>query len=299
MRISRTTRVMRRTGRRNFVTRGTISYSEGSLAETEKRRYSKLRPSQRRTHHTTLFTPRAPIALFTLASFRVLALAQDAQQQPTAPPQPPPHTDEKPTNNPPEPADKRIYGVLSNYRTAGAMAVYRPITTREKFKIAEGDSFSWNIFLLSAGFAAMAQLENTNPSFHQGVKGYAHYYWTAMVDQALGNYLTEAIFPSLLHQDPRYFRLGEGSAGRRIGWAVKQIFWTRKDNGGYEFNYSEIGGNALATAISNAYYPDSRTVGDNLQKWGTQVGTDLISNILKEYWPDVKRKMRHRKPGNE
>ncbi|HZU25754.1 MAG TPA: hypothetical protein VFA04_09535 [Bryobacteraceae bacterium] len=241
---------------------------------------------------------RFPTALAIVGLLPLCAIAQQ-QQQASPPPQPPPHTDEKPTDKPPEPTDKRIYGVLANYRTAGAMAVYQPITTRQKFKIAAGDSFSWNIFLLSGAFAGLAQLEGTNPSFHQGLKGYAHYYWTAMIDQALGNYMTEAILPSMLHEDPRYFRLGEGSPGRRVGWAVKQIFWTRKDNGGYEFNFSEIGGNAIATAISNAYYPDSRSAEDNLQKWGTQVGTDLVSNILKEYWPDFKRKVMHKNAHNE
>lgn len=205
----------------------------------------------------------------------------------------------KPTSKPSEPTDKRIYGVLANYRTAGAMAVYQPITTAEKFKIATGDSFSWNIFLLSGGFAGLAQLEDSNPSFGQGLKGYGHYYWTAMIDQALGNYMTEAIFPSMMHEDPRYFRLGEGSAKTRTWWAIRQIFWTRKDNGGYEFNFSEIVGNATATAISNAYYPDTRDAADNLQKWGTQVGTDLLSNVLKEYWPDFKRKVLHKDARNE
>ena len=211
----------------------------------------------------------------------------DARPQPgtVAPAQP------QPTNNPPAPDDKRIYGVLANYRTAGYMQKYEPITAKEKFKIATGDSFSWNIFLLSGAFAGLDQIEDTNPSFHQGLKGYAHYYWTAMIDQALGNYMTEAIFPTLLHEDPRYFRRGEGGAFMRTRWAIGQIFWTRKDSGGYEINYSELAGNAVAAGISNLYYPDSRTASQNVEKWGTQVGTDLISNVLKEFWPDFKRKV--------
>ena len=228
----------------------------------------------------------------TVASFALLAFPAllRAQEQPSvAPPQPPPHTDEKPTNNPPEPSDKRIYGVLPNARTAGFMAVYKPITTREKFKIATQDSLGWNIALLAAGFAGIAQLEDTNPSFGQGVEGYAHYYWTAFLDQGVGNYMTEAIFPTMLHEDPRYFVKGEGSTKSRIAWSIRQIFWTRRDNGGYEVNYSELGGNAVATAISNLYYPDSRTPGQNAEKWGTAVGTDMLSNVLKEFWPDVKR----------
>jgi hypothetical protein len=61
------------------------------------------------------------------------------------------------------------------------------------------------------------------------------------------------------------------------------------DSGRKTFNFSEWGGNAIAVAVSNAYYPDTRNVGDNVQKLLLQCGTDAFSNILKEFWPDVKR----------
>ncbi len=173
------------------------------------------------------------------------------------------------------------------------MAVYRPITSKEKFKIAAQDSIGWNIALLAGAFAGLAQIEATEPSFGQGMAGYGRYFGTAYADQFIGNFMTEAIFPAMLHEDPRYFRVDEGGARHRALGAIAQIFWTRKDSGGREFNYSEIVGNATATAISNAYYPDTRDVADNLQKWGTAVGTDLVSNVLKEFWPDFKRKVLH------
>lgn len=257
------------------------------------------------THPNLLanFTRSSLLALALAVIVSLPGIAQTAQDQPAATPriepgtvapaQPPPGTPEKPTNNPPKPEDTRIYGVLANYRTAGYMAKYEPITAKEKFKIATGDSFSWNIFLLAAGFAGIGQLEDSNPSFGEGVKGYAHYYWTAMVDQAVGNYMTEAIFPTMLHEDPRYFRRGEGSAWVRTKWAVGQIFRTRKDDGGYEFNYSEIVGNGVAAAISDAYHPNARDVSDTIENWWVYVGTDTISNVLKEYWPDFKRKVLH------
>lgn len=234
-------------------------------------------------------------------SFSGLLLCQQAptpsgqQAPPTGePPQPMPGTPKTPQNNPPGPQDKRIFGVLPNYRTAGAMAVYSPITPGQKFKIAAQDSIGWNIALLAGAFAGLAQIEASEPAFGQGVAGYARYFGTAYADQFIGNFMTEAIFPTMLHEDPRYFRIESGSAKHRIGGAVAQIFWTRKDKGGHEFNYSEIVGNAVGTAISNAYYPNTRDVSDNLTKWGTAVGTDLVSNILKEYWPDFKRKFLHK-----
>ncbi|HLK49762.1 MAG TPA: hypothetical protein VKT49_16580 [Bryobacteraceae bacterium] len=102
--------------------------------------------------------------------------------------------------------------------------------------------------------------------------------------------MTEAIFPALFHQDPRYFRRGTGSGLSRLGYAVGQIFWTRRDAGGSQFNFSEIGGNATAVALSNTYYPGSRDASTAMSKFGMQIGVDMISNILKEFWPDLDHK---------
>ena len=102
--------------------------------------------------------------------------------------------------------------------------------------------------------------------------------------------MTEAVFPSALHQDPRYFRRATGSGLSRLGYAMGQVFWTHRDSGGTQFNYSEIAGNSAAVAISNAYYADNRTVGDAVSRLGMQLGVDMAANVLKEFWPDLQRK---------
>ena len=107
--------------------------------------------------------------------------------------------------------------------------------------------------------------------------------------------MTEAVFPTLLHQDPRYFRRGTGSGWSRLRYAVGQILWTHHDSGTTQFNYSEIVGNVAAVAISNAYYADNRTAGDAAAKLGFQIGIDTAGNILKEFWPDLERKLHRRK----
>ena len=76
--------------------------------------------------------------------------------------------------------------------------------------IAGKDSFDWPVYPTAAAFATLYQLENQNPSFGQGMSGYAKRFAAAYGDQMIGNMMTEGIVPSLLHQDPRYFRLGEG-----------------------------------------------------------------------------------------
>ena len=171
------------------------------------------------------------------------------------------------------PPDKRVLGVLPNYRTANETAVYTPITVRQKFTIASKDSFDYPLIMLGAAIAGIGQWTNENPSFGQGAAGFARRFGTSYADQAIGNMMTEAIFPSFLHEDPRYFRRGYGSKWSRTFYAASRVLVTRTDAGNWRFNYSEVLGNAAATAISNAYYPDNRDVPHAATKLGIQVAT--------------------------
>jgi hypothetical protein len=190
----------------------------------------------------------------------------------------------------PNPQDKRIFGVLPNYRTADGTQVFVPLTTAQKFHIAVKDSFDWPGFMVAAAFAGLYQEENQNPSFGQGIKGYAHRYVTAYADQVSGNMMTEAILPTLLHEDPRYFRRVTGTVTQRTIYAITRVLITRTDSGGTGFNVAEILGNGVAASIGNAYYPDNRGFGDTFQRMGTAIATDTFSDILKEFWPDIKRR---------
>jgi len=198
-----------------------------------------------------------------------------------------------PATSPPV-SDKRIFGVLPNYRTTASSLQYQRISPKQKMSIAAKDSFDWSVSLVAAGYGGLGQITNQNPSFGQGAKGYGNRFVRTYADQIIGNVLAEGAVPILLHEDPRYFRLGQGSFWRRVGYASSRVFVTRTDSGGGRFNCSEVIGNSLAVGVSNAYYPGSRNLGANFQKLTIQVGTDAFTNVLKEFWPDVKRRLPHR-----
>ena len=187
--------------------------------------------------------------------------------------------------------EKHILGIIPNYRTSPSLGSYQPLAPREKFKIAIDDAFDRGNLAMAALFAGEAQLTSTNPSFGQGVKGYAHYFVTTFADLSIGDFMTEAVFPVVLHQDPRYFRRGTGSGWSRFGYSAGQILFTHSDSGRIRFNFSEIVGNSAAVAISNAYYPDSRNVTDASIKLGEQIAVDTVGNLLKEFWPDLTQKL--------
>lgn len=195
----------------------------------------------------------------------------------------------------PEKIEKRVFGVLPNYRTASGQAPFEPITAKQKLTIAAKDSFDWPLYLLSGAFAGLYQLENSNPSFGQGMKGYAQRYGTSYGDQMIGNMLAEGVIPSLIHEDPRYFRKGQGSFKSRLFYAATRTLVAKSDRGNWRFNYSEWVGNAIGAGISNAYYPDNRSLKDTGERLVISVGTDTVSNIMKEFWPDIKRKYFHKR----
>lgn len=237
------------------------------------------------------------IAVGLALSFGPMGLAQQPAQaeEPTAPPSPPaPGVRVVPTQpgqvGQPGQPDKRIFGVLPNYRTARTATEYAPLTSRQKLYIGFKDSTDYPILLLSGAFAGLNQLTDNNPSFGQGMEGYSKRLAAELADQAIGNMFTESFMPILLHEDPRYFQLGTGLKKHRLAYALSRIVVTKTDSGGSRFNFSEFTGNAIATGLSNFYYVDNRNVGDNVEKWGTQIATDTISNVLKEFWPDVKRR---------
>jgi hypothetical protein len=188
-----------------------------------------------------------------------------------------------------QPESKRLLGIIPNYRTSPSLQNYKPLTADEKFKIASQDALDRGTFVLAAFVGGESQLTNGNRSFGQGAAGFGKYWGASYGDFAIGDYMTEGVFPAILHQDPRYFRRGIGSGWSRLGYAVGQIFWSHRDSGGTQFNYSEVVGNSAAVAISNAYYVNNRTAGNAGSKLGLQIGVDMAGNILKEFWPDLAR----------
>jgi len=159
--------------------------------------------------------------------------------------------------------------------------------------------------------AAISQVDNSEPAFGQGWGSYGKRYGTTAADSMVENFMAGAVFPSLLHQDPRFYQSSRGSFTRRMFYSVGRVFVTRGDSGKTQFNFSEILGSALAAAISTYSYhprsaylstptnphlfvPSERTLANAADVWYTQVSLDTITIVVKEFWPDIHRKMSHK-----
>ena len=184
---------------------------------------------------------------------------------------------------------KRIFGIIPNYRAVSADSKLPPLSAEGKFVLATQDSFDYSSLFVAGVMAGLAQARNSYPEFRQGAKGYARYYWHSFADQAVGNYFTEFIVPSITHEDPRYYTRFHGNFFKRSGYSISRLFVTRTDSGGATFNFSEIVGNGAGAGISDLYYPNrERTWTKTGQKWVNQVTLDGIFNVMKEFWPDVR-----------
>ena len=192
---------------------------------------------------------------------------------------------------PPKPSKNHIFWVIPNYRADESTAEIKPLTSGAKFKIAFDDSFDPSAFLVAGALAGLADAQNQYRDYGDGAAALGKYFAAAFADQAVGNMMTEAVFPAVLHQDPRYFVKGKGGFWKRTGYAVSREVITRADDGRSQFNTSEIAGNAVAAGISSAYTPAAdRSLGNTTSKWGEQLGLDTFFNVLKEFWPDVRDK---------
>jgi hypothetical protein len=207
----------------------------------------------------------------------------------------PSETKTTPAPDPSTGQDKRILGVLPNYRTVDGTVPFQTISWKYKLTIASKDSFDWPNYIVGGAFAGLYMIDKSHPEFGEGVSGFARYYGTSYADQVIGNMLTEGFMPILFHEDPRYFRKVHGSVMSRIGYSLSRVLITKTDSGKPTFNFSEVLGNGVGASIANLYYPDERGLSDTVSRMGTQIATDALSQVLKEFWPDIKRRL-HKKP---
>jgi len=211
----------------------------------------------------------------------------------------------------------RLFYTLPNFLTIENAGEVPPLTTREKFAVVTRGSFDY-VQLPWYGFlAGISQAQDSEPGYGQGAAGYGKRISSAFADGTIENYITGAILPSLLHQDPRYFQLGKGSFAHRTLYAMSRNLVTRTDSGKKQFNFSEVVGGALSASISTfAYHPTShvfptttpgvyryvpsdRTLSNAASVWGTQYGYDTMTLVVKEFWPDIRRKLSKKRKVNE
>lgn len=208
-------------------------------------------------------------------------------------------------------SNDRLFYTLPNFLTLQNTSKLPPLSAKDKFKVVALGSFDYVEYPWWGVLAAISQAENSEPAFGQGWASYGKRYGTQAADSTIENFMVGAVFPSILHQDPRFYQSPQGGFTRRTIYAVSRIFVTRSDAAKNQFNFSEVFGAATAAGISAfSYHPrgtylstptnphmfvaSDRTIGNAVDVWGTQLTLDTITIVVKEFWPDIHRKLSHK-----
>lgn len=189
---------------------------------------------------------------------------------------------------------QRILGVAPQFGMTSRMNA-PALTTGEKFHLfvkSSFDPFEW----AAAGFqAGLSQAENEFPGYGQGAAGYGKRYGASLADQVSSNFFANFAYPVLLKEDPRYFRLGQGTIKHRIIYSLEQEFVCHKDRGGQSFNWSNVLGAFTSGTLSNTYYPNTdRGVGLTLSRSSISLAYGSVGGLIDEFWVDISHKLFHR-----
>jgi hypothetical protein len=227
---------------------------------------------------------------------------QPCDQDPAADPAQPPSTRYAPCPPPPAPAPlpaptnpKRILGLIPNFTTTDDSAATRsPLSGHQKHVLALDQMFDFSAHAGNFLQASIQQVTSGQP--HYATDAFGKRLLAAEADQITSCLFIYGTLPTLLHDDPRYFRRVDGPPISRAWYAVTRTVVGRTDRGAATFNTSQLLGQFTQASLSNAYYPrQDRTVGGTLTNWAVQLVYNSAFNVVKEFYPDVVARL-HRHP---
>lgn len=199
---------------------------------------------------------------------------------------------------------QRIVGVIPNFNAVldGSNV---PLSAGQKIRAAFRSAVDPYQFVLAGVVAGYGQATDSHSSidstgfrhgYEQGWVGYAKRYGSSYADQFDGTILGNGIFPAVLHQDPRYFRLGKGKVSHRFVYALASTVRCKGDSGKWQPNYSNLLGNPAAGGISNVYYPAAdRGFGLTVEQALVVTAEGAFGGLLIEFYPDIQKHVFHQK----
>jgi hypothetical protein len=222
------------------------------------------------------------------------ALAQQAPQA-YAPPDSPSQEKEQEKEIERQEQSQRMLGVIPQFGTTSRHNA-PPLTSAAKFHLFAKSAFDPVEFGVVGMQAALSQSQDEFPEYGQGAAGYGKRYGASFADEVSSGFFSNYFYPVLFREDPRYFRLGEGSIKHRIGYSLLQEVVTRTDNGGRSFSWENALGAFTAGGLSNAYYPPAeRGFGLTMSRSAIAIGYGSLGGLVDEFYPDISRWLFHKK----
>jgi len=208
-----------------------------------------------------------------------------------------PNNNKKNGKQPTKPADdqeshERVMGLAPMFTVVNDASTARALTVDEKWRLFYRQTYDPFQFASAGISAGISQAENQLSGYGQGMQGYGKRYGATLADNSLGAFFGNFLLPSMMHDDPRYFRQGSGSFVSRLVHAASGAVVTHRDNGTTRPNYANVLGNFIGCGIGNLYYPQSdRGVGTTFERGAQVTLTGSLGGILQEFWPDIHNKI--------
>lgn len=193
----------------------------------------------------------------------------------------------------------RVFWIIPTFKVTESKTPTK-LTSKQKLEIVVKDVIDPYTIGFTAFTAGIAQANNSPSGYGQGASGYAKRFGASYADQASAGFFGGFLLPSILHEDPRYYRMGSGPFTHRFAHALIRPVVTYKDSGGRTFNWCGTLGSLAASGLSNAYYPDEdRGVGKTFSRWATGIPFSVIDHLVDEFGPDLQHMVTPKKKRSE
>lgn len=182
---------------------------------------------------------------------------------------------------------------------SSATAALTPLTFGKRVQICLMNTFGPGEIANAAFSAAVDQWRDEPPEWKQGAEGYGRragsWFGSAVVKNTIAFGLS-----SLDGEDIRYHPSGKHGFWKRSFASAYETFFPNTTRGGRTFAFSRVGAALSAGLISNTWYPDRLSnTEDGLLRGVITLGGDLGNNAFHEFWPDVRKKVLHRKRNSD
>jgi hypothetical protein len=187
----------------------------------------------------------------------------------------------------------RLLGVIPDFGTTSRHDA-SPLTPGEKFHLFTKSAFDPVEFGVVGLQAGLSQAEDEFPEYGQGAAGFGKRYGSTLADEISSSFWANYFYPVLLKEDPRYFRLGEGTIGQRFKYALSQEVIAHTDSGGRSFAWENVLGAFTTGGVSNLYYPPAeRGLGLTLSRSAISIGYGSLGGLVDEFYPDIAKHLFH------
>jgi hypothetical protein len=177
-------------------------------------------------------------------------------------------------------------------RTYPTREEWAPLTPGQKFQVFVHHTYAPQTFASAAVDSIRYKIAGDDPHYEHGFPGFAQHYAVELATSESDVFFERFLVPTLLRQDPRYFRAPSLPFFKRVLYSMTRVVITRADDGSDTFNYSRVMGGAASQALSDIYVPGQK---QGLQPIGNRVIFDMARdagfNLLHEFWPDVRHKL--------